>query len=646
MKLGKALGGKFLGKKGKGKPDALWTFVKEKYDLGVKLRRPFEQRWVINLAFLVGRQYTFFNQSAHILQQLKRVRGRIRNVDNQLIKRWRRQISDMIATAPEMSVVPNTTEDEDIKAAKVGDKVIKSFWRNGKMRKKTRLLAGWIYALGNGFVDDRWNPKLGPTRIDPESAKLVFEGDVDCGVWSPFEIGVPFTAMGDTDIHSFPWLIKSKFRTLDWVRSNYPKRGREVVAESLPFPHTDLTGIMNHFSGEAPTKVPGATVINFYLQPNSEYPKGLFVAAANGVILERDDWPINHYHIEQFKDVDIPGIFWGKATLEDGIGLQKTWNRTTSSIDEFNRIVAKGKGLIPRGAKLDALPDDTHGEWLEYTPVLGHKPEFMTHKGLPQTMIWALETVQKSLDDLFSQHEVTRGTNRSDLRSGEMARFLREQDSRGAIPTFAVYEESMEAVMGRVLKRIQQGYTVERMLKVEGDEGEFEVFAFKGADLRNNTDVSVKKDSSLPDSRLAREFRIKENYKEGLYGNPQDPEVRRRVLRMLEDAEVKDVFGELRLDETYARWENETFLKQRGVDRYLINEYDNHGVHIREHNKFRKMIEFQRLKVEDPEAFMELERILTEHVGMHQKFLAEEQRKQMEAQAEYEKMVKGGKGGE
>lgn len=646
MKLGGAIGGKLINKiKGKNKDDELWPFLKDKYDLGVELRRPFERKWVINLAFLAGRQYVFFNSSAHLLQQLKRVKGRLRNVDNQLVRRWGRQVSDLIATAPIMCVVPESTEDQDIKAAKVGDKVLKSFWRSNKMRKKVRQMAGWIYSCGNVFLDDRWNPRLGPTEIDKKSGELLYAGDADCGVWSPFEVLAPATILGDVDLHAFPWMIKVRFRELGWISSNYEKRGKEVKAEQMHAPHSSITGLMGYFTGIAPTKVPGAMVIDFYMKPNAEYPKGLFLTGANGIILQKEEWPIDYYHIEQFKDLDVPGLFWGKATLEDGIPLQKTWNRTISSIDEFNRIVAKGKGLVPRGADLETHPDDTHGEWITYTPVLGHKPEFMTHKGLPQTMQWSLATVQTSLQDLFSQHEVTRGTNRPDLRSGEMARFLREQDARGSIPTHAVFEESMEAVMARVLKRIQKGYSGERMLKVEGNEGEFEVFAFKGADLRNNTDVSVRKDSSLPDSRVAREMQIKENYKEGLYGEPRDPKVRRRVLNMIEDAEVKDIFNELRLDETYARWENQILLRGE-VDKVLINQYDNHAVHIEELNKFRKTLEYQKRKAEDYKGFMAIEALFDEHEGTHQKLLAEQEEAAMKKRAEFERLVKGGGEGE
>ena len=57
--------------------DKLWDELKNRIDEGLEVRRPFEARWVLNLAFLAGKQYAFFNQSAHTLNELKRVKGKI-----------------------------------------------------------------------------------------------------------------------------------------------------------------------------------------------------------------------------------------------------------------------------------------------------------------------------------------------------------------------------------------------------------------------------------------------------------------------------------------------------------------------------------------------------------------------------------------
>jgi len=617
--------------------DKHWPMMKQLLDSGLELRRPFEQRWIICLAFLAGRQYTFFNSSASMLQQINPVRGRLRNVDNKLLPKWRRQISDLIKNDPIMSVVPETNDDEDIKAAKTGDKVIKSFWRSGKMKKKIRELAGWQFATGNAFLDDRWNPKLGPTQINKETGFLEYMGDVDVGVWSPFEIVVPFTGLGNTDLDRFPWMIKIKWRGLDWYKNNF-KRGGEVSGESSTIAFTDINMLLgNPGSSTASTEDEGALCINLYIQPTEEFPKGAFLTAANGVILNAQDYPFNHYHMSQFKDIDSPGIFWGKSTTEEAIPLQKVWNRTMSSIDEYNRMIARGKGLVPRGSKLDTIPDNTHGEWIEYTPVLGHKPEIMDLKSLPQTYEQVLQHTNISIDDLYSQHEVSRGTNKSDIRSGEMVSILREQDAHGNIPSHAVFEESLENLMQRVLRRIQAGYKEERMLKIVGNEGEFDIFAFKGTDLRNNTDVSVKRQSSMPESRAAREALIMEKFERGLYGDPADPEVRRHVMNMLDDAVVKDIYSDVRLDEHYARWENRILRSGKNV--YLINSYDDHGIHVREHNHFRKSMEFQKIKLQKPQMFLLIDQLIEKHVNVHQKYI-EVARKQMMR----EQMMMGGGG--
>jgi len=614
--------------KPKVKTDPLWDQVKEKYELGVTLRRPFEREWILNLAFLSGKHYVFFNTQSHTIQQLQKLRGRIRNIDNLILPKWRRQVADLIKNEPSMSVVPKTLEDEDIKAAKTADKVLKHFWREAKMQRKLRLLAGWIFSTGTCFLDDRWNERLGPVKVNPETGLPEFSGDVECSVWNPFEILVPCTTIGEDDHNSFPWLIKVKRRTLEDFADRYGSDGRRVPAERISMGSVDLNSILGTRTSEEVLKVPGAIEISYYEKPNPTNKRGLLISAANGVVLNKQDYPFNTYNLEVFKDIEIPGTFWGKATLNQALGLQRTWNRSISSIDEYNRVMAKGKGLVPRGANLSLLPDDTHGEWIEYTPVYGHKPEHMDLKGLPQTYPLIMEYTLKSVQDLFSQHEVSSGTNKSDIRSGEMVSLLREQDAHGNIPAHAVFEEALEAVMSRVLKRIQAGYNDERMLKIVGREGEFEIFAFKGADLQGNTDVLVKKQSSMPESRALRSAQVLERFTQGLYGNPQDPEIRRHVMNMMDDAVVKDIYDDTRLDESYSRHENQ-LLMEGGVDPVgIVNSYDNHALHLKEHSHFQKSMDYQKIKFTDPKLFGQLEAFFMAHKIRHQEFL-DEQRAQM-----------------
>ncbi len=615
-----------LAKKGKrpGKKDEIYEEVKTRYVEGMEARRPYEARWVLNLAFLAGKQYSFFNQNAHTLNELKRVKGRVRNVDNQLLPRWRRQVADLLKTSPQMSVVPSSNDPEDIEAAKVGDKVLKAFYRNNHLRKKLRLLGGWIYGCGNGFLDDQWNPSLGPTMINPKTGKLEYLGDADVGVWSPFEVIFPAMGFGDTEMNTLPWIIKSKFRDLGYIANNY-KRGDLVVAEEPGEMVVKVGALMGTRSST--NRLPGAFLNELYLQPCKEYPKGMFLVGANGIVLERADYPYKEYNLEHFKDIEVPGQFYGMATLEEGIGKQRVWNKTYSSLDEFNRTMGKGKWLAPKKCGLTRDPDDTHGEVLYYNPVLGHKPEVVSLKNVPGSYETVLNITKVGFEDLFSQHEVSRGTNKSDIRSGEMVAILREQDAHGNIPTHLIFEEGFEGVMGRILKRIQAGYQDNRMLQMVGREGEFEIFSFKGADLRNNTDVHVKRQSFESDSRIAREATILKKFELGLYGDPADPEVRRHVMNMLDDAVVKDIYSDTRADEKYARFENKTMMQGRAV---RVNDYDDHILHLKELNHHRKQMDFQKIKVTNPQMFIKLDTLFTKHALQHQQFVDRMEKKMMQ----------------
>jgi len=606
----------------------LWAFVSNRKKDGIESRRVFEQKWLLNLAFYAGRQYVFFNSSAHMLQNLEPVRGRIRMMDNQVMPRVRRQIADFIKNDPTMSVVPSSTEDEDIKAARAGDKFLQSFWQSNRMKKKVRQLAGWQFVVGNVFLDHRWNPKLGPIELNEQTGEMVYLGDVDAGVWSPFEVVVPAVTMGDVDLHSFPWMIRMKWKSLEYLRENFGKKGEMVGEESMPSALIDTSFMLGGGTGTQTRKFPGAMLIEYYHKPDKLFPKGLFCSCANGIVLETRDYPYLKYNMEHFKDVDVPGQFWGKATMEDAIPLQKTWNQTLSDIHEFNRTMGRGKYLIPDKCNFRIEFDNVTGQHIYYKPVMGHKPELLTLKSMPGSFTQTLELTWNSFNNLFSQHEVTQGTNKSDIRSGEMVAILREQDAHGAIPSHAIFEESLEGFMSGVLQRVQKGYDQPRMIKILGRDSEVEVMSFGAADLAGNTDVSVKRQSSLPDSRLAREARVMDRFGRGLYGDPRDPEVRRHVMNMLDDAIVKDIYSGDRKDEAVANWENR-LLTQMNMP---TNVYDNDALHLKVHMEFQKSMDYQRLKLEDRKLFIEVETRFLAHNMIHQKRVAEQREQMLQAQ--------------
>jgi len=621
----------------KNRVDKDWAFLKEKIDLGLSLRRAFEGQWILNMAFISGRQYSYFNTSSHTLHQLTPEVGQFFATDNIILPKWVRQISDFIKTRPKMTVVPNSNQEEDIDAARLGSKILEDYYTRKFLKAKARQLAVWVKSTGSGFLSDYWNKKAGPWAMDRKTGKIVYAGDVDCSVWSPFNVIVP-TYNEVTTLNEMDWVILRQRKSLEWIRANL-KGGEQVVAEDINPNAIALEQLFaQHTASAALGNVPSAYMIIAYFKPCERFPKGAFIRAANGVVEPIVDWPYLEYPIEHFKDLDMPNQFWGDCRVTHAIPLQVRWNKCISSVSEFNQEVAKVKIATPRRSNLDINVDNKHREIVTYSPVLGHKPEFMTPYTLSPSIEREQEWIQFSLENLFSQHEVTRGTNKSDIRSGDMVELLLEQDTHGEIPSHFILEEAFEAHGARILLRVQQGYTQERIIKLGNTEDEFEIISFKGADLRNNRDVKVIKESSLPDSKHARSLQIERRYEKGLLGDPRDPKVRRRVLRMLDDSIVDDIYSDYKKDELLARWENHQFMQGKPLP---INPYDNHAVHVEEHDRLRKSLRFQRLKVEDPNAFTQFNMLIQAHVAAHQRFINEEMKKQLQIM----QMQGGGKNG-
>jgi hypothetical protein len=624
------------------KPDTDWDIISTCREEGRTNRLPYERQWQMNLAFLAGRQRVLYNTALERLQQLAAQKGRKVYIDNKILPRYMKQISRLIKTHPRMSVVPASTDAEDLKAAKKADRILKWFWRQARMRKKIRKLAGWIYGTGNGFLEDTWNPKIGPIEIDRETGNAVYLGDVSVDIWTPFELLFPSVGSATCELDDLPWLGKERYYTLEWIVSTFGEAGKRVTAEPRPETLSDVNLLFGTSTTRSTTKSDGALVTEIRYKPSTEYPKGLRIIGAAGVILRKEDYPDDTYHMEHFKDIEIPGCFYGMATTEAAICLQRLHNDTLGDIAEFNKHMAKGKWLIPRNSNVEVAMNDEHGQEIRYTPVMGHKPELMDLKGLPSSYITALELVAQGLMELYHQHEVTQGTNKSDIRSGDMVGMLLEQDDSGNIPTHAIFEESLEALLSRVLERMQKGYTTERVIAISGKDDSYDVEKFMGADLRNNTDVNVVKDSTIPESKTARQFRVRENYKEGLYGNPADPRTQERVLRMLDEVpdDIKDIFAESHKDRQIARMENVFIMTAPGT-KLVVNDYDDHQIHLEEHHLERKEAEYQKLKFENPTKFVEVETGFIQHEVQHQQFLEEAMQAQEAAIIRQQKLIKG-----
>ena len=88
-------------KNGKATDKELVALVEERFHRARQERLPYEQQWHLNLAFLEGRHYAFWNQATQRLETIRPVPHRVRHVSNIILHYWGREVAKLGRNVPE-----------------------------------------------------------------------------------------------------------------------------------------------------------------------------------------------------------------------------------------------------------------------------------------------------------------------------------------------------------------------------------------------------------------------------------------------------------------------------------------------------------------------------------------------------------------
>jgi hypothetical protein len=109
---------------------------------------------------------------------------------------------------------------------------------------------------------------------------------------------------------------------------------------------------------------------------------------------------------------------------------------------------------------------------------------------------------------------------------------------------------------------MKQGYDLPRLMTTIGRNYEPEILEFSQDNIDEAALVIVEATSQLPDLKGAKIQAIIELFTNGMLGDPNDPDVKRRALSMLEMGELDQAYDYARHDEDLARIENQRSRKQ------------------------------------------------------------------------------------
>lgn len=625
------------------------SLVKDRLASSMRDRMKYEAQWHLNKAFVDGKQYCLWNASVFELQTLKPVPHRQRPVSNIILAYRQRELAKMGRNAPMFFVVPNSEEDSDITAARLGEQVLQHIWRSHKLSRVFLELRTYLVDFGTAFLSVSWDStggeyipvqkmkkistidqmtgqpvkqdapdteKDGTPKIDEK--KSYYEGDVYIEAVSPFAVFVANNNVPGLDKQ--PWIIKVAFKQVNEVKAIYKDLAKDVKAGDSDLVGSTKLSLM--VGGQGADQKGNrdeenlALVIQMQERPCDEFKFGRIVTVTGEVLLGADNLPGMKYDLIQFIRTPISRCFWGQSMVEPSIFHQTEWNKVLASVMEHRETMGKGKWLIPSGAEIKDVINTEHGQLIRYTPFGGTAPTQMRLEALPFDVWRELEIINTRMEDTWSQHEISKAQVPGEVRSGIAIEQLIERDDGPLEPVFTSLNEGWMDSGSRILGLIGDNYTEERVLKVVGEESSPEIMEFKGSDLNGNYDVSVQIGSALPTLKVARQEEVKLRYQLGLYGQMGSPEATRKTLTLLEDPYVISRGNEERMDELNQKREVKRMLQSAQYE--SIQYYDNHEVHIQTLIRMRKTVAIQNVINQNPQ----LDELLKMHAREHAEQIA------------------------
>jgi hypothetical protein len=589
-----------------------------------------ERQWYFNYAFYTGNQHAVFRSISgtnnYDLYVPKAPPWRVRIVINQVRRVVRKEISRLTAQKPNAFVIPATNEDADVFAAQAGTQIWDSLWRRLEFNKTLRKAIFWQAVAGNGFVKSYWNEGA----KDPGSDQ---PGDISIQNVNPFHLFVPDLLC--EEIEEQPYIIHAQVKQNSWIRQNLKV---DPTATKLDSADERLQSVMGVYRNEQHKDQ--SIVLEIWVKPGylPELPQGgMFTIAGEQIVQGFDQWPYEHGMYPVAKIDAMPtGKFYNASIIEDIIPLQQELNRSRAQLIESKNKMSKPQ-LVAEEGSVDAKKITTEPGIVITYKIGSTPPQPLPLQNLPSYITEEINRLYTDISDLTGQHEVSNGSTPPGVTAATAISFLQEQDETLIAGHYSSVEEAVEKVAKQSLAYVKTYWDEARTVKVVGLDGSFDVMTFKGADLRGNSDIRVEAGSALPTSRAAKQAFIMDLMKMAFI-TPSEG------LELMEVGGLNTIYERTQTDNRQAQREN---LKMRAATEedmkaYMqevitnnpealkdpdsglaldpplivpVNTYDNHEVHIKVHNDFRKSQAFESVSPVTKALF-------EEHVSQHMEALA------------------------
>jgi len=643
-------------------------------------RRGWEITWWNNLALVAGDHYATWDpaRSLYIDRDptfdpvIDAKEKKPRMVINHALSVARTELSKLTKSKPITDVIANSDAAVDIAAAKVGRNALDyAEWKFRLPRMRKQAL-WWMIQTGLGALYVGWDSKndeagnidfvIDPATGDPtfspirqkELQQMVDDGildelpkesypmgELEYKVFSPFQLLPDESALDFDQIRD---LITTEVADVDTIKGEYGAKAKDIQPEMVNL-GTMERRIMQRagwWNWRAGYNADNACYIHtFWLLPktyhsNSYLNGGKYMRWCQGKILDvSPGFP--------FQDERMPFVFfqhipqassiWPDTVINHIRGPNLEVDKIVSQLIEAKDYMANPMWRVATQQKVKGQIKAAAGSILRYVHVPNvPPPEPIQGLQLPQQVESLLAGLREQIMEISGQSEVAHGNVPTGVRSGVAVAYLQEEDDTKIAPTIDNMEYAIALEGSLTLERFSQFYVVDRIVQFYRPDGRFDAMKFKGANLKNNTEVVCQAGSAMPRSKAAKQQYTLELF---FLGVPTTPE---KIEEMLDIGSGAPSVQDMNIAQ--ANRENNVMLHGLAIGMFHlrpgatqeqqeqtvaaavpVKAWQDHALHIMHHTMQMMDEEFDKLSITHPG----IVRLFDEHVAQHQKMMADQQ---------------------
>lgn len=541
---------------------ALVDWVHSEYAKAKSARIKYERQWAVNMAMYTGKQNLMFfpakngQAGAGKLTAPPAVPHVSRRVFNRIRPIIRTEHARITSNKPNASVVPASSEDSDLFAAQAAEQIWESFYNTKKLQAVFNQSAFWLTICGTSFTKVWWDEVK-------EDCLTAQPGSIESGAVTPYHLFVP--DLYAVDIEDQPFTLNVYTKPATFVEQMYGIKVNPTVKNAqTPFESAMLV------LGTNDAQPDSVLIYEAWLKPGAHktFPQGGVLTIVDNQIVQisADGMPYDHYQYPFIKWEHIPtGMFYGESVITDLIDPQREYNRTRNQLIEAKNRMAKPQLVAPKGSVDPSKITSAPGQVILYKPGL-QPPAPLPIQPMPSYVLQELDRTIMDMEDISSQHQVSRGQAPSGVTAATAINFLQERDDSLMTSVFQSIEGGWEKWAKQVIGLAVQYWDLPRTISVTGIDGSFDSVALKGTEIAAGKDIRMEAGSALPISKAAKQAFLMDCMKLGFI----DPE---KGLSLMDMGGIDELYDELRIDERAAQREN-LRMARLDIEQIMQHEQD------------------------------------------------------------------------